>query len=394
MAHTPKRQRSAEESNAGSLGDLMGGQCLDDVGERIPLDSFTPMQRVVLSANGNLQRLVSSYHDSPVSVSVKYSRSRGDGWYERLVTLSVFGIEFGVAISSIQLTSKECIEAVEKLGLAIGQLFRHLNILPHFELLCGAMVKDAEDFNRLLQDGHNAIPLSLCSRNGPEEPGCSASDFPDVPRFWRDYVLSGQGVICHIRELIRCDLFELADTRQPSGERPPDVGTLPTKCMPTHFGDIMNPRTTSISLPSGFTPTERLLLTANGNVERIVSSYYNMPVTLYVMLNHQRNPAVYDRQVAMMMNGKQFLLAKTTVYITDPQWLHAVEHERVPVGSLFRHMGVMPTFTLHTACRGIVRHITVLPQNRPNSASVPSSNAPLTLPLIMHPVTSYTLCHV
>jgi len=195
--------------------------------------------------------------------------------------------------------------------------------------------------------------LSLCSRNGPEEPGCSASDFPDVPRFWRDYVLSGQGVICHIRELIRCDLFELADTRQPSGERPPDVGTLPTKCMPTHFGDIMNPRTTSISLPSGFTPTERLLLTANGNVERIVSSYYNMPVTLYVMLNHQRNPAVYDRQVAMMMNGKQFLLAKTTVYITDPQWLHAVEHERVPVGSLFRHMGVMPTFTLHTACRGI-----------------------------------------
>ena len=42
---------------------------------------------------------------------------------------------------------------------------------------------------------------------------------------------------------------------------------------------------------------QRVLLTANGNVGRIVSSYYAAPVTAYVAANHRRKQCVYDRQV-------------------------------------------------------------------------------------------------
>ena len=51
-------------------------------------DEFTPLQRVVLSANGNLQRLISSYHNSPVSVRVRFNRRLSHGLYAREVTIS------------------------------------------------------------------------------------------------------------------------------------------------------------------------------------------------------------------------------------------------------------------------------------------------------------------
>ena len=41
----------------------------------------------------------------------------------------------------------------------------------------------------------------------------------------------------------------------------------------------MSANTTGIELPSGFTAMQRLLLTANGNVERIVRAYYDEEVT-------------------------------------------------------------------------------------------------------------------
>ena len=85
---------------------------------------------------------------------------------------------------------------------------------------------------------------------------------------------------------------------------------------------------TGLRLPSGFTPKQRLLLTANGNIQRIVSSYFAAPVTVFVTTNHKRHETpVYDRQVSMLILGKQFLLAKSTVYLTAPEWIRKVEGE-------------------------------------------------------------------
>ena len=51
----------------------------------------------------------------------------------------------------------------------------------------------------------------------------------------------------------------------------------------------------------------------------------------------------------MLVEGRQLMLAKSTIFITDTAWRRAAEEEGKPVGSLFRHFGVMPTFTLHSA---------------------------------------------
>ncbi|KAJ3229951.1 hypothetical protein HDU81_004908 [Chytriomyces hyalinus] len=59
---------------------------------------------------------------------------------------------------------------------------------------------------------------------------------------------------------------------------------------PAHFGDIMSLRETSISLPKEFSPLERILLTANGNVQRILSAFYNMPITVKILKNEKTFP--------------------------------------------------------------------------------------------------------
>jgi len=308
-------KRARDEAGEGAvatragLGDIMGHK--DELSApQTTLNDFTPLQRVVLSANGNLQRLLSSYHNSAVTVTARYSRVVAKGLVEREVELSVHGIVFAVATSTVRLSREDLIEAVEQRGLAIGQLFRHLNVMPTFEL-------------------HAAEHLA---------PGALAVGEPSVPRFSREYELSGDGVHCEIREVLRADLFELR----------PETAVSTRVLTGASMGDIMAPNVTFLPLPDGFTPLQRLLLTANGNLERLLSSYYAKPLSLYVSLNHKRAASVYDRQVVLLHDGRQLMLAKTTVFITDPSWQAAVDAGCTEVGGLFRHFSVLPTFTLHS----------------------------------------------
>ena len=296
------------------LGDIMGHRQPLPVSSKT-LAKFTPLQRVVLSANGNLQRLVSSFHNSAVTIKSRYNRVVHRGLIEREVELIVFGTIFGVATSTVQLSRADLISAMEEQGLAIGQLFRHLNVMPNFDL------RDA----------------------GHLDPGALADGEPAVERFYREYELSGDGVKCEIREVLRADLFELT----------PPATLGPVESGGASMGDIMAPNVTFTPLPDSFAPLERLLLTANGNVARILSSYYARPMQLYVSSNHKRECAsVYDRQTALLLDGHQLMLAKTTAFITDPVWLEAVEKNGADVGSLFRYFSELPTFTLCTSGRG------------------------------------------
>ena len=309
-----KRARAEDgvEPTAVGLGDIMGstkhlGSALRD---------FSPLHRIVISANGNLQRLLSSYHNSAVSVITRYNRSVARGELKREVELRIFDIIFAIATSTVCVTTDALIDAIEKDGLGIGQLFRHQNIMPEFEL-------------------ENAGHLS---------PGPLSEDEDETPptdRIWREYVLSGEGIRCEIREVIRADLFELNAP-----------GSTMRKGSFASFGDIMAPDTTFMPLPSGFTPQQRLLLTANGNVQRILSSFYCKPLQLYVAVNHKRDSSVYDRQAAMLLDGRQLMLAKSVIFVTDERWAALIESKAVDVGGLFRHFSELPTFTLHSAGRG------------------------------------------
>ena len=257
----------------------------------------------------------------------------------------------------MRLERADCIAAVEERGVGIGQLFRHLNILPILSCLPRARSRRAR----------RAAEAALAAADGDADAGGAAAggagdgdDDADVAR-WRRYVLSGEGVRCEVREVLRADVFALEPPPPQdaglaaSSSRGGSLGDLPSAAKGS-FGDIMSPTVTGMELPDGFTPAQRLLLTANGNVERVVSSFYAEPVTTYVISHHKRagaaTGAVYDRQVAMLTRGRQFMLAKTTVFVTDAAWQRAAEDERVPVGALFRHMREMPAFALHSTGSG------------------------------------------
>ena len=54
--------------------------------------------------------------------------------------------------------------------------------------------------------------------------------------------------------------------------------------------------TTMEYLPD-FTPLERIAITATGNLQRIISSYYNCPVIVECVKNEKVAAGVYDREV-------------------------------------------------------------------------------------------------
>lgn len=48
---------------------------------------FSPLERIVITANGNLQRILSAFHNMPISVAVLKSEYRGENFFDREVYL-------------------------------------------------------------------------------------------------------------------------------------------------------------------------------------------------------------------------------------------------------------------------------------------------------------------
>jgi hypothetical protein len=56
----------------------------------------------------------------------------------------------------------------------------------------------------------------------------------------------------------------------PSSPATTGFGGEPIERKPNHFGDILAPREITTVLPAGFTGLERIILSANGNLQRIM----------------------------------------------------------------------------------------------------------------------------
>ena len=146
--------------------------------------NFTPMERIALTANGNLQRIFSSYYDSPVHVHVDYctrrrrrrkkssnennnsqqqisgfnysslglydthkltttqninnddcSNNNDDAIWDRIVHIQVHNRTICKATSIIHVQSPSCVQLIEDGSVGLGQMFRYLDKLPTFSLL-------------------------------------------------------------------------------------------------------------------------------------------------------------------------------------------------------------------------------------------------------------------
>ena len=90
---TGNQQQSKCENHPISSGLVteVGGTLQTQFGSKVP--NLTPMERIALTANGNLQRIFSSFYDAPVYVTISYcERRRGTprAVWDRTVHLSVF----------------------------------------------------------------------------------------------------------------------------------------------------------------------------------------------------------------------------------------------------------------------------------------------------------------
>eukprot|EP00752_Nemacystus_decipiens_P004105 g3755.t1 len=181
------------------FGDIMGrGEGHRGGQEGSLLRHFDAMERVVLTANGNLQRVISSYYDSPVTVDITYCREVQPSVYEREVEISVFGRVFCIAKSLVVLHNPVCAEAVKNGSVGIGQLFRSLDILPNFELLnAGHRTRPSLTFERTGSEGDSGM--------GGEEGKRKATE----GGLWRVYDLRSRHVSCRIHEEFPPDLFDL-----------------------------------------------------------------------------------------------------------------------------------------------------------------------------------------
>lgn len=318
------RAASRTSAEAPTFADLMPSRT---PAAPIPAE-FTPEERIILMANGNLQRLVSAYHNAEVAVRVLRNHRLAHGQYERDVELLLGGVRFATAHSTVHLDEPELVDAVEAHGVALGQLFRHFEILPAFELQAVGRRADGA--------------------------------------FEREYELSGRGVRCAIREHFEPGLFRARAEAAPSPSSAAAEGAPASRVAPrpasrlsapagaAHFGDIMAAAHTRIELPpSDFSPLQRLLLTANGNVGRIVSAYYGHQVS--VSVNYSRPAALggYEREVTMSIFSRPFLVARSSVHVLDPEWCRAVDAGTMPLGSIFQQHGVLPACTLHAVGRGV-----------------------------------------
>lgn len=108
-----------------------------------------------------------------------------------------------------------------------------------------------------------------------------------------------------------------------------------------------------------FSPLERIVITANGNLQRILSAFHNMPISVAVLKSEYRGKNSFDREVYLHLQessstentNHQHILCYINgeILVTDENLLHKVQSGTVGVGQLFAQLRIQPVFTLHSA---------------------------------------------
>ncbi|KAJ2310394.1 hypothetical protein IWW52_002919, partial [Coemansia sp. RSA 2704] len=120
---------------------------------------------------------------------------------------------------------------------------------------------------------------------------------------------------------------------------------------PNHFGDVMSQRETSCMLPDVFkNPVQRIMLMANGNLQRVLSAYYNLPVSVEVVHSAPEAPRApadaklpvrYTRHINLVCNRTVVCSAQSSVELLTRKAADLVIVDGVGIGQLFRYMNVL-----------------------------------------------------
>ncbi|KAF9447503.1 hypothetical protein P691DRAFT_760703 [Macrolepiota fuliginosa MF-IS2] len=134
-------------------------------------------------------------------------------------------------------------------------------------------------------------------------------------------------------------------------------------------------KTTNVAFnwPSAVTSLERIALTAQGELQRVLSAYFARPISITVVYTHtygrpapgapreflslppppaaiaqasEETPITQTRQVHLVCSGQIVCTATATVRITDPSVAHFFLVENFAIGQMFRRIEKLPRFEL------------------------------------------------
>jgi hypothetical protein len=221
MNTEPPPSSSSSSSSSALSSSTSSGLVMNEnpsLNDRYPNCYFTPMERIALTANGNLQRIFASYYDTPVTVKViscvlrqspphhhqqqeqEYNNNNNEGEnntmvWDRVVHIQIYNQTVCKATSVIQVNCPTCCELITSQTVGIAQMFRHLNRLPTFTLLNAGRRSRAE----VVEEGKEVNDddddeFSLKSKNGG---------------IWRTYELQCEEMSCLIHEEFASDAWSI-----------------------------------------------------------------------------------------------------------------------------------------------------------------------------------------
>ncbi|KAI7865028.1 hypothetical protein BDF14DRAFT_1829615 [Spinellus fusiger] len=138
-------------------------------------------------------------------------------------------------------------------------------------------------------------------------------------------------------------------------ELPDMKGTEGYRKVPFTFIDEYSNKSVVIKLPNQFSPLERILLQASGNIQRILSAYYNESSYVEVIKNKKsiedteeasKEPAFFERRVAVKFGSTYAYEAESVLIVRDPVILELIEKHKFSLGQIFNHIQKTPDFTL------------------------------------------------
>ncbi|KAI0332091.1 hypothetical protein GY45DRAFT_1352936 [Cubamyces sp. BRFM 1775] len=121
--------------------------------------------------------------------------------------------------------------------------------------------------------------------------------------------------------------------------------------------DTYTGASTSVEIdgPEDVTGIERIMLAAQGDLQRLLSAFFARTITIECIYSStsargpgasKDNPIKQSRQVHLKCGSRILCVATSSVTVTSPQCERLLLDEKFALGQIFRHLRTYPDFTL------------------------------------------------
>ncbi|KAI0057196.1 hypothetical protein BV25DRAFT_1872467 [Artomyces pyxidatus] len=116
-----------------------------------------------------------------------------------------------------------------------------------------------------------------------------------------------------------------------------------------------NATSVEFTWPADVIGLERIMLSAHGDLQRLLSSFFARPIEINRIYAHTsprthvaspEAPLTQNREVHLLCSRKTVCVATSTVTITSPLCERLFLDEKYAIGQMFRKMGTAPEFAL------------------------------------------------